>query len=96
VGRPGTADAGPASLEGSYENLFHQTGLAGFLLDLRGAPRGLGQDRLERAIGVQYLPASERMSHYFQTNLPRQFDMVLHIDVTLALEPLDPPGKGPR
>ncbi|UQN09096.1 erythromycin esterase family protein [Deinococcus sp. QL22] len=80
------------SLEGSYERLFHDTGIPNFLLDLRRAPQGLVQDRLERAIGVQYVPASERLSHYFLASLPRQFDLVLHFDVTRALTPLDPPS----
>ncbi|AFZ67697.1 erythromycin esterase family protein [Deinococcus peraridilitoris] len=81
------------SLEGSYERLFHDTGLPNFLLDLRRAPQGLQQERLERAIGVQYLPASERQSHYFRANLPRQFDAVVHFDETRALEPLDPAAR---
>jgi len=44
---------------------------------------------LERAIGVIYLPKSERTSHYFYASLPRQFDAVLHYDVTRAVEPLE-------
>jgi erythromycin esterase-like protein len=46
-------------------------------------------DRLERAIGVIYRPESERLSHYFRARLPEQFDAVLHIDQTAALEPLE-------
>ncbi|MFC4427779.1 erythromycin esterase family protein [Deinococcus navajonensis] len=83
------------ALAGSYERLFHDTGLPSFLLDLRRAPQGLAQERLERAIGVQYLPGTERVSHYFQASLPRQFDLVLHFDVTRALQPLDPAGTSP-
>jgi Erythromycin esterase len=44
---------------------------------------------LERAIGVIYRPESERVSHYFRARLPDQFDAVLHIDETSALEPLE-------
>ena len=29
------------------------------------------------------------MSHYFFASLPRQFDAVMHFDVTRALEPLE-------
>jgi hypothetical protein len=29
------------------------------------------------------------MSHYFDAELPRQFDLVVHLDETRALEPLD-------
>lgn len=79
------------SLPGSYEHLFHETGLAQFLLLLREGPArdALGTERLERAIGVIYRPESERASHYFRARLPEQFDAVLHIDRTSALEPLE-------
>ena len=36
-----------------------------------------------------YAPATERMSHYFNASLSRQFDAVLHYDITQALEPLE-------
>jgi erythromycin esterase-like protein len=49
----------------------------------------LRDPRLERAIGVIYRPESERVSHYFRARLPDQFDAVLHIDETSALEPLE-------
>jgi erythromycin esterase-like protein len=79
------------SLEGSYERLFHDTGLSRFLLsmdepDVRDV---LMPQRLERAIGVIYRPQTERLSHYFRAALPRQFDVVLHIDTAGALEPLE-------
>ena len=45
--------------------------------------------RLERAIGVIYRPETERQSHYFFARLPEQFDAVLHIDATRAVEPLE-------
>ena len=45
--------------------------------------------RLERAIGVIYVPETERRSHYFHARLPEQFDYVLHFDNTRALEPLE-------
>jgi hypothetical protein len=35
------------------------------------------------------LPHSERQSHYFAAELPRQFDAVIHIDRTSAVHPLD-------
>jgi erythromycin esterase-like protein len=79
------------SMEGSYERLFHDAGIERFLLLLReGAIRqALGDARLERAIGVIYRPESERLSHYFHARLPEQFDAVLHLDQTTALEPLE-------
>jgi erythromycin esterase-like protein len=79
------------SLPGSYEHLFHESGLAQFLLPLREGParEALWTERLERAIGVIYRPESERVSHYFLARLPQQFDAVIHIDRTSALHPLE-------
>ncbi len=80
------------ALAGSYEALFHETGAQNFLLLLHGnewLSSVLGKRRLERAIGVIYLPGSERISHYFHAELPRQFDAVIHFDQTRAVEPLE-------
>jgi len=80
------------ALSGSYEALFHATGLPRFLLTLRdggSVVQALRQRRLERAIGVIYLPQSERISHYFNARLPDQFDAVIHFDETRAVEPLE-------
>ena len=79
------------SLPGSYERLFHDVGLPAFVLpmedpELRPA---LEPPRLERAIGVIYRPDTERASHYFTARLPQQFDVVIHIDMTRAVEPLE-------
>jgi len=82
--RPGMA--------GSYEHLLHQLGLARFYLTLTGdssVRRLLLEERLERAIGVLYLPRSERQSHYFHARLAEQFDAIVHIDHSEALVPLD-------
>jgi erythromycin esterase-like protein len=78
-------------LAGSYEAVLHQTGLERFLLDLRqeAAAEVLHPERLERAIGVIYRPESERRSHYFFAHLADQFDAVIHIDETRALQPLE-------
>jgi erythromycin esterase-like protein len=79
-------------LEGSYEALFHGVGEERFLLTLRDAGRVseiLRRPKLERAIGVIYVPQTERVSHYFQARLADQFDAVIHIDETTALEPLE-------
>jgi erythromycin esterase-like protein len=80
-------------LAGSWEDIFHQTDMERLLLIMRGnaelrsmivEPR-----RLQRAIGVIYRPETERQSHYFYTRLADQFDAMIHIDETHALEPLD-------
>jgi erythromycin esterase-like protein len=79
-------------LPGSYEALFHATGVPRFLLlldNLGEATAALHEPRLERAIGVIYRPQTERWSHYFHVQLPLQLDAVMHIDQTRALEPLE-------
>jgi erythromycin esterase-like protein len=78
------------ALRGSHEALFHDAGLGNFYLELGGqAAKALEAPRLQRAIGVIYRPDTERQSHYFEANLPRQFDAVLHYDRTRAVEPLE-------
>ena len=80
------------ALAGSYEQLFHDADIPRFVLALRPDPvlaAALDQPRLERAIGVIYRPDHERVSHYFHAQLPRQFDYVIHIDETRAVEPLE-------
>jgi erythromycin esterase-like protein len=79
------------SMRGSYERLFHETALPRFLLRLDHADvaDALGEARYERAIGVLYRPETERASHYFSARLPQQFDLVVHVDNTHALEPLE-------
>ena len=78
-------------LPGSYEALFHEVGIPRFWLPLRDGPAAaaLRRPRLERAIGVIYRPETERISHYFNAELPAQFDAVIHLDETRALEPLE-------
>ncbi|MGX9219934.1 erythromycin esterase family protein [Massilia varians] len=82
-------------MPGSYEHLLHSVGMERFFVPLRepGAARDLlMEERLERAIGVLYLPRTERQSHYFMAQLPRQFDAVIHIDRSSAVTPLDATG----
>jgi erythromycin esterase-like protein/adenine/guanine phosphoribosyltransferase-like PRPP-binding protein len=80
------------ALAGSYERLFHEAGIARFLLPLRTdleLASALAGPHLERAIGVIYAPQTERRSHYFHARLAEQFDYVLHFDETRAVEPLE-------
>jgi erythromycin esterase-like protein len=80
------------ALSGSYEELFHEVGLDRFWINLRAgevAPAILGVERLERAIGVIYRPETERLSHYFHARLTEQFDAIIHINETRAVEPLE-------
>jgi erythromycin esterase-like protein len=77
------------ALADSYEALLHATGRR-FLLPMRGRMATLlGTPMLERAIGVIYRPDTERQSHWFHARLPQQFDAVIHLDHTTAVEPLE-------
>jgi len=80
-------------LPGSWEDVFHQVEAERLCLALRDKPLLqkliASPTRLQRAIGVIYKPETERQSHYFHTRLADQFDAVIHIDETHALEPLD-------
>ncbi|HEX4818999.1 MAG TPA: erythromycin esterase family protein, partial [Acidimicrobiales bacterium] len=78
------------ALPGSYEAIFHEAATDRFLLPLPadGADVFHGP-LLERAIGVIYRPDTERPSHYFNAYLRPQFDAVIHLDRTTAVEPLE-------
>jgi erythromycin esterase-like protein len=80
------------ALADSIKELFHEMGEKEFLLRFGAAPRSadaLRSGLLQRAIGVIYRPETERRSHYFRARVPDQFDAVIHIDETLAVEPLE-------
>ncbi len=77
----------------SYERVFHRTEQPGLILSLRANPNleligELAQPRLERAIGVIYRPETEVASHYFEANLPRQFDEYIWVDESSSITPL--------
>jgi erythromycin esterase-like protein len=79
-------------LPSSYEALFHESEMRRFWIHLEernAATKLLGQSRLQRAIGVIYRPETERWSHYFESCLPEQFNAIIHLDETRALEPLE-------
>ncbi len=80
-------------LKGSYEEVLHQVSPTAYYLMFRDASgpaaEELGEPRLQRAIGVIYRPETERQSHYFHAYLPQQFDAMIHIDETRAVEPLE-------
>jgi erythromycin esterase-like protein len=85
------------ALPDSYERVFADVSAARdvprFLLTLRrddSATRALAVPRLQRAIGVIYRPETERLSHYYEVELSRQFDAMIHMDQTTALRGLEP------
>jgi erythromycin esterase-like protein len=79
------------SLDDSYERLCHDAGVPRFLLDFTDEQElreRLIEPRAERFIGVVYRPDTERLSHYFDASLPRQFDAYAWFDQTTAVTPL--------
>jgi erythromycin esterase-like protein len=83
----------PQGIPGSYDNVFHQTGLSRLLLLLRPLRESLRAGPLlewrgNRAIGVQYHPEAER-HNYVPTKLAGRYDAFVHIDRTKATKPLD-------
>ncbi|HEY9723007.1 MAG TPA: erythromycin esterase family protein, partial [Oscillatoriaceae cyanobacterium] len=92
----------PPARPGSYESIFHASGVTNFYLPLRVIgvnimPEGwLYRTRDERAIGVVYEPDRERFGNYVPSQLANRYDAYLYFDETLALEPIDlgpePPG----
>ncbi len=80
------------ALPDSCEALLHATHVPAFLLCPLAAGesgRALHEPRLERAIGVIYRPETERQSHWFGASVARQYDALVHIDSTRAVEPLE-------
>ncbi|CAG7923805.1 unnamed protein product [Penicillium olsonii] len=95
------------SRDDSWEIVAHDTGIPRFVLDLRRdhidpALRSAlaAEQRLQRFIGVIYRPDTERISHYSQAFLHKQFDGYVWFDVSHAVNPLEviqpdtPLGKG--
>jgi erythromycin esterase-like protein len=80
------------AMAGSYEAVLHEAGIPSFILcplDAGTSGDALDDARLERAIGVIYRPETERQSHMFASRITRQFDALIHIDRTRAVEPLE-------
>jgi erythromycin esterase-like protein len=76
------------ALRGSHEEHLHQQGVTQQILETVGFP---GR-RLERAVGGVYRARDERAVNYFAARIRDQFDAVVHIDETHAVEPLLDPA----
>jgi erythromycin esterase-like protein len=91
----------PEAKGGSYEDVFHRSGLEDGILEFErgygvtGDPKGdddpLADPRGHRAIGVVYHPAYEG-GNYVQTVLPDRYDAFVYVDETEALHPFDIEG----
>jgi erythromycin esterase-like protein len=84
------------SRDDSWEIVAHDTGVSSFVLDLRRERINptlraalAAEPRLQRFIGVIYRPDTERISHYSQAFLHKQFDGYVWFDKTQAVNPLE-------
>jgi erythromycin esterase-like protein len=82
----------------SYEHILHEAGKelgenAAYFLPIRKGSdevkEALSETKLERAVGVIYLPETERQSHYFHATLSDQFDEICWVDKTHAVTPME-------
>ncbi|MGN6307649.1 MAG: protein-L-isoaspartate(D-aspartate) O-methyltransferase [Mesorhizobium sp.] len=79
------------SLADSIERLCHDSGKPSFLLDFGrndAVSKALEAPRPERYIGVIYRPESERLSHYMDSSISRQFDAFVWFDRTSPVKAL--------
>jgi erythromycin esterase-like protein len=86
------------ALPESVEAVLHQAGRGDILLHRRALADNplLAEPLLQRGVGVIYRPDTERFSHYCRAHLPGQFDAVVHLDRTRAVEPLESVEDRPR
>ncbi len=88
---PGRIHSLRPALAESFAGLLRDARVGDGMLIFRGseaANRHLATPRLQRAVGVVYQPATERLSHYFEAALARQFDAAIYIEKTSAVRPL--------
>lgn len=88
--RPALPDSVEALMHGVSVEAPEELGC--FLLPMRDRPavqQALPASLLERAIGVVYRPETERVSHYFDVELAKQFDALIHVDSSSAVKPLE-------
>jgi erythromycin esterase-like protein/protein-L-isoaspartate O-methyltransferase len=90
------------SLPDSVERQCHDSGKRSFLLDFGRndvVSHALRTPRPERFIGVIYRPETERLSHYMDSAVSRQFDAFVWFDKTTPVTPLaqhaEKPGELP-
>lgn len=75
----------------SNEALFHQLGIEHFVLDLNRSVelrQLLEKFRLQRHVGVVYRQDDELNAHYTHTILTQQFDAIIYLDRTTAVQQL--------
>lgn len=79
------------ALKDSIEEVLHKTAVKNFILKFRDnaeLTKALDTPLLERFIGVIYQPRTERQSHYYHAHISKQFDALIYLDETTAVQPL--------
>lgn len=79
------------ALKISVERMLHEAGVKNFILNFRDnkeLTKFFDRPILQRFIGVIYQPQTERLSHYYHANISKQFDALIYLDETTAVEPL--------
>lgn len=77
-------------LNESYEKMLSDAHIPQFFLPLNGETSSIfSEPKLERMIGVLYLPETERWSHYNYADITKQFDGIIHCEETTPVKPLD-------
>lgn len=93
AGKPPEVQTLREALDASQEWLLHEVGVPAFYVQLDALPpparEALDRSVLQRSVGLEYDPGSERKRHYVHTRLAHQFDVLVHVDTTQALAPLD-------
>ena len=72
----------PESIEGSWEELLHQTGKGDQLLFMDSVKHSVMFEKPigHRAIGVVYHPLYEKLGNYVPSIMPERYDAFIHID----------------
>jgi erythromycin esterase-like protein len=89
VGAEGEVKTLNPPIAGSHGSVLSSAGVPRFYFFPGTMEEGiLERERPQRVIGVVYRPATERTNHYISAAIRRQFDAVVHIEVTSAVRPL--------
>ncbi len=75
-----------AAMEGSYSYLFHQLSLPQFIMNFNALTFS---PFYQRFIGVVYESEEEQLYHYSSAVIDQQFDAILFVDQTTAVQALD-------
>jgi erythromycin esterase-like protein len=77
----------PLPPAGEWEQLFHESGVPRFMVTSSSLRRSVS-DRIQRSRRV--IDVIERSEPYYDARLADQYDVIVHVDVTRAVEPREP------